>query len=111
SAPEERLGPEPVVAGPMLADQVVDLPDGFQAGQDEHPPSASYLGADRIADAHQRVVRHRGPDEEPPDQPEEEQELHPVPEGHGFPGLPVLVPGTPARRGQSLRWAYKGLTH
>jgi hypothetical protein len=100
-AAEDGLGPEPVVGRRVLADEEVNLPEQFQADEDEHPPARTHLDAHRVGEPDQRVVGHGRPDQDEPDQSEQEQELDPVPDGDGLAGLPVLVPGPPARR---RRW-------
>ena len=90
-AAEDPVRPEPVVGGPVLADQVVDLPDQLQAHQPEQPLRLDEVQAHGVDEREQRVVGHRGPHQDQPDRPEQEQQPDPVPQRH-------LGPGGAARR-------------
>ncbi len=95
----------------MLADQEVQLAESLKTDQDKDPRARPGFGPHAVGESDQLVVRHRGPDQDEPDQYQDEQELHPVPEPEGLAGRSVVIPGPLAGRTQSLGGECRGLTH
>lgn len=92
-APEHPVGPEPVVGGPGLGQQEVGLADRLQTHQGQHPPLRLERAVQRRLEGQDRVVGQFGPDEEPEEQAEQQEELHPVPQRQRLSGLPVGLAG------------------
>ena len=90
---EDPLRPEAVIAGPPLADPIVDLPTQFQSRQQDDPPERTQSEPEGIRERLDwLVLRPIGPNEQGEGDQQEEQDLGSVPQGQGLPCRSVLVP-------------------
>src|SRR5205823_5565473 len=78
-AAEDALLPEAVVAGVTLAEDIVELTDGFEHEQPDEPRLRPHRVPERVPRGDDRVVGDRAPEEEEKERDDREEQLDAVP--------------------------------
>ena len=90
AAPDPLL-PELVVAGAVLADQVVDLAEDLEEEQRDQPPLGPQLVLQGLPEGHDRDLRVQVRGGQREEEGDEHEDLEPVPQHHREPGLRLPV--------------------